>query len=121
MVFTVSKRKWLRDRTADKRKPKYYIYPGGQLLDTDGKMCCLGFCAIQLGAPKTSLLGMGMPYSLKKAYPVISKLVIGKVESTQLSIQAADINDDDSTTSDEKITKLTTLFKKFGHEIIFVP
>lgn len=125
MLFTISKRKWLRDRSANPPRQRvgvYSYYTGGSLLDESGKMCCLGFCALQLGATKGEIRGESLPSDVGKNLQGFNKFNKGYKgwNDTKLSSSAVAINDNSFTTDAEKIDLLTKLFKKYKHEIVFV-
>ncbi len=130
MHYVIFKAKWLRNRENDPNRPKHYReYSGGQLLNPDGLMCCLGFCALQKGASKTNIIGRLLPDDLDIFLPGLNRKVSQKYFSvkgfvnTELSGKAAVINDSkdkDFATDEQKIKALTKLFKKHKHTIEFV-
>lgn len=122
MNFIVEKSKWLRN-IGNKLN-----YVAVLCTEKGGRMCCLGFCAIQSGVPEDSLIRVPLPgdiYECQK-YPkmryFVKKIMNLSVEvsDSRLSFLASEINDDAKTTDDQKIAKLKSLFKKYRHTIEFV-
>ena len=122
MEFTVKRNKWVSGTSSS---PDTKVGEGGsKLLNKQGYMCCLGFCAKQLGAKKKELLGAGQPCSLLQNLPVINKKVkcyLGGeyIGNTVLSEEAMYINDNGDLSPQQREKKLTSLFKKFGHALTF--
>ena len=117
MHFIIEKSKWLRCPKQD-HKMEY----SGLLMN--GKMCCLGFCAKQLGVPNEELSKACLPDEI--TLPIYTALLMGyfineynNLNNT-LSLCAADINDNYKTNDEEKIKLLTELFEFNGHTIEFV-
>ena len=116
MKIRVSRRRWLRGNE------------NGRLLDKSGRMCCLGFGARQCGVKAKALLNVGMPGTIADAdctqalYD--SPLLCGENSKwdSVLSEAASEINDDPTILTDrQRETQLRTLFRKHGHQIVFVP
>jgi hypothetical protein len=134
MDIIVKKKKWSRGN-----------YPnfkcggnGGNLLNgDDNKMCCLGFACRQLGLKPKDIMDVGMPSGLhfgydhnKRTDEFMKKIEVlvnqrGKkddryYEDRSFVKKAAKLNDDPDITDEVRMTKLTALFKKNGHNITFV-
>ena len=96
------------------------------LLNEEGFMCCLGHCALQLGAKKSEIDGQAMPKDIldkNDAFKYVPILNVKKgefINDSKLSEQAATINDDDKLTTEQRERKLKSLFSKFKHSITFV-
>lgn len=124
MKFVVNRAKW---RAGDEGENAVGKGPTS-LRNSDGFMCCLGHCALQLGAKPSEILDCGMPNEVTdkngnyKVLPVIAVAVNGQGYSrdSSLSEQAAEINDDDKLTQAQRERKLKTLFSKFKHKLEFV-
>jgi hypothetical protein len=111
MKIRVSRRRWLRGGE-------------GVLLNSSGKMCCLGFGARQCGVKAKDIRGRTMPAIIPVAARTQalcdSPLLAGDYNSA-LANAASTINDDDAISDKERETKLRDLFAGFGHQIVFVP
>lgn len=95
---------------------------GKALLCNDlGFKCCLGFITIANGVDctPTDRDGFSMPMYTGEVIPGLTDL-IDVVRDTELSEQAAKINDEPSTTLEEKEKLLTELFKDSEYELKFV-
>jgi hypothetical protein len=97
-----------------------------ELLNSDGYMCCLGFCCKAAGILDAAISGIGAPSDLckvdKEAEKKIGSLVRNCANHTlnsKLSKDAMSINDDEYSTSPEKEKKLLELFKDSEFEIEF--
>lgn len=118
MKVRVSIKKWLRGGKSNSGETA--------LLNSAGQMCCLGFACRQLGIPKKQILHVSMPATVLLRDGTLSKLknspLIGKHGlNSRLSLDAADINDNQHINDKSRMTKLRALFKRKGHKIVFVP
>lgn len=123
MHYIIQKSKWLRNRIADPDRPKGYRYNGGTLLNTVGKMCCLGFCTLQEGVPRKDIKGIRMPMHIDRdvrGFNFSSPYHVGGRYNTKLSQRAALVNDSKTLSDAQKIDALVSLFKEHGHTIEFV-
>lgn len=117
MHFIIEKSKWLRCPKQD-----HQMKESGLLIN--GKMCCLGFCAKQLGVPDEELSKTYFPNAI--TLPIYKALLVGyfvnksNKRNNKLSLRAADINDNHKTNDEVKIKQLTELFEANGHTIEFV-
>lgn len=117
MKFTVDRATW--------RCGNYGPYKKGmgstKLLNEEGFMCCLGQCALQLGATKEQILDAFGPTQLPMQ---LSFLSIPSEDSgltlTNLSIQAMNINDSNNFTPKNREELLIQAFARDGHELEFV-
>ena len=124
MKVSVSKKRWGRGMT------------GGSLLGTTqrnkGKMCCLGFACRQLGIRASVMAGVGYPVTLfHRALTARERTVLrqspllggcyGTTMDSSLARRAALINDNAVLTDAARMTQLRALFKRHGHQIVFVP
>jgi hypothetical protein len=98
---------------------------GVALLNNDGFMCCLGQWSIQCGAKEEEILNFGEPQEIKPLIPLFAETEIyegkeynsmtgeyeyfkeecGKI-STKLALDCIGINDNTSTTPEQKIEAL---------------
>lgn len=126
MEFIINEEKW---RTGGFGKKKTGKGPT-QLINKEGFQCCLGFCLLQLEIPKKLLMGQTSPDEIFfpldedeqmdiKDNPFAVQKYPMDWRNTVLTSEAIDINDDTSTTIQEKKKLLKFLFKEHGHNIIF--
>lgn len=118
MKFVVDRSKW---RCGGSRVTTKVGEGATRLLNLEGFMCCLGQCAIQLGKTPYDILNKAMPHQIGKI-TVLSKRHQNEdfPIDTQLSKRAAEINDDVTITLSEREKKLTRLFKRNHHDLVFV-
>lgn len=124
MKFVVNRSKW----RAGGWKENAIGEGPTSLRNSEGFMCCLGHCALQLGAKPKEIIECAMPNEIAdkngeyKILPIITTKVSGQeyAEYSSLSEQAAEINDDDTLTQVQRERKLKSLFSKFKHELEFV-
>lgn len=117
MKFVVDRSKWRCGSDSFNKVGKGMT----SLLNSDGFMCCLGHCALQVGATASQIKNNGMPRNTDVVLPVLSKKhkVYNFIIDTRLSEAAAKINDDVSITTNERERKLRSLFSKFKHKLVF--
>lgn len=117
--FVVSRGKWLRGDPVVSR-----------LRDGRGQMCCLGFCAVQLGTSHDALLDVGEPCDLDPEGSALDHLdgVLLVVDddgvsrfNSALADRAIDINDANDIDDVQREALLTELFAKHGYTLEFVP
>lgn len=134
--FVIDRATW---RCGDKGKYQHGRLPT-LLLGSDGMMCCLGHCAIQLGATPEDIDDVGEPSDIpfgklsafSKATPELNSDCIiavattsdldnesGEYLTSELGNEAITINDDMNITREERESKLTALFARHGHELTF--
>lgn len=119
MKIRVSRKRWLRG------------VENSALLSSNKKMCCLGFGARQCGVKARDILNKLMPGSIRPDHrtqalldsPLLTTIEFspGSCYNSLLSEGAAVINDDPKLTDRERETQLRSLFRKHGHQIVFVP
>lgn len=97
---------------------------GTKLLNHQGYMCCLGQFSKQLNLDLTDedIMNIGTPSSTYTVIPDLSvvKLAQGGTpwrSNTPLSQKAMDINDNNVTTPEQKISALKKLFNQHGYTI----
>jgi hypothetical protein len=105
---------------------QYKVGEGGiSLLNDEGYMCCLGFACLQLEPSlwPEKIRGYVEPQELDVN---IESLTLEDEDgdhlyyNTLLSDAAIEINDDESTSPEEKIESLTKLFKEHNLELEFI-
>lgn len=123
----------MKNRKSNSKPVKEFVvdvekWGNGKLLDKKtGKMCCLGFCALQLGATESEIIGQpyspisGRPCSLFKPDGLIwTKCAFSfDFRHSVLASLAAGINDSER----KPLTKardLRRLFKKYGLTLRFI-
>lgn len=98
---------------------------GDTLLENeDGFQCCLGQFSLQLNKELTSadILALGEPFEVKKRIDILTDGDEDPDEffgfsNSAVSTSAMDINDEDETTPEEKVSLLKVLFATEGYEI----
>lgn len=112
--FVVQRSKWLR---GDVTK--------AVLLDSHGRMCCLGFVSAQCGVPAQALGKATLPSDLEASdATLVEGLLVedlGRVTDTALADGAVGLNDADDITDAERETRLTALFAEHGYTLRFEP
>lgn len=87
------------------------------LLNAHGYLSCLGFRCYQMGIPKIILFGKGLPEDIDE-YD-IPGLINDNGYNTDLSDNAASINDCNTISDDERETLLINLFAKYDITVEF--
>jgi len=89
-----------------------------RLKNESGYYCCLGLFSLQLGATEEEILDVGQPFNIGKDIPILTKKgLYGMTVNSDLSSDCMEINDDEKTTPEEKILKLTERLKQEGIEL----
>ena len=131
MKFIINKENWRRGGpTQDKAE-----WGSTQLLNSQGKMCCLGFVCSQSGISDHNLFGNAEPAEVhpqfKDKIPFLVTLrdssedlsiqpVLEYLVDTSLAREAVSINDNPRLLDDKRIELLTELFAKHSIELEFV-
>lgn len=91
------------------------------LLDSDGKMCCLGFVALQLaGAEKKHILHYGSPASTPwLAWPQVLKPYLTDAPNSPLATALMAINDNVAVSREEREFAIGNKFREAGIEVEF--
>lgn len=119
MKFVVDRSKW---RCGGNSKKANKIGKGStNLRNNQGFMCCLGHCALQLGATTKDITRKPMPHDVVINLPILvtKPNQYGLVGDSMLSKRAANINDDSTLSLTQREKKLKAVFKRNHHEIIF--
>ena len=93
-----------------------------QLLNEQGRMCCLGQFSLQLNKKlkKKDILELAEPVELRTDIPPLNERSdYGYIRNTSLSKAAMLINDTEETSVEEKVKKLKELFVENGFKIVF--
>lgn len=93
------------------------------LLCLNGKMCCLGFACLELGLKEEDILLKSMPVTVinepsQFTFPMTN--YSNKFVNTAFADTAADINDDEDITNEQREERLTKLFAKNNITLSFV-
>lgn len=95
-----------------------------RLLNRRGKMCCLGFDALACGADRKMIRNICNPEQLALTQIHLSRLVRIREQfmprNTKICEKMIFVNDDDSTTDTDRMTKLRALFAKIGVRVRFI-
>jgi hypothetical protein len=121
MKFIVERSKW----RSGGDNGKHQVGKGFTFLENkEGFMCCLGFCAKQLGY--RNIVSLGEPEDIELSSDESNAILDfhnnehGRYYSNSiLSKKAIFINDDDEINQKEREKQLRELFKKHGHQIVF--
>lgn len=89
-----------------------------ELLNAQGSMCCLGQFALQLGATKKDIKCQPLPESLNFKIKYLSKGKGAETKDSEFSNAAVLINDDSTTTIEEKIKELKALCSKYQIRLV---
>lgn len=121
MKFTIELSKW--------RSGRFSMTQTGsgltKLLNHEGYMCCLGFCALQIGYSIEDIKNKDMPSDILQEDLVPNPLVVECYNlfhssgNSELSKEAMFINDSELPI-ETKMKELTKLFNECGHELEFV-
>lgn len=121
-TFTIQRSKWDRGRCG---AAVLYPHPYVSLLcRKTGKMCCLGFVAIQLGLTEKDIRNEAEPDERNERHAkVLDGVLLVKendcVAQTELTKRAIKINDHDKLSEPEREKKLSILFELHGHKLVF--
>lgn len=88
-----------------------------RLLNEEGFMCCLGQFSLQSGAKEENIIGVGYPSMTSLLLNGLTTTDHGIIKNSAFSNLAIPINDNEFTTPEEKIKRLTTLCKEHGYEL----
>lgn len=91
------------------------------MLQSNGKMCCLGILGRACGVPDDEMLQKGFPSALEMSEHSLMfprAFVDEDCRNTQLAYTAAQINDYDMPVADKEV-KLVALFKEAGIALTF--
>ena len=87
------------------------------LLNKEGKMCCLGQMSLQLGCSTKDIYDLNSPEEISKKVYLLSEK---KCENSKFSISAISINDNSTTTINQKIASLRKLLKAKNYKLIVI-
>jgi len=115
MKFTVERNKWLRGQGAAQ----------SDLLNSAGKMCCLGFYSLACGLRYENILHVTSPASIDDSLLTgeLSKLVELSSDgyvNTPDCLRLMIINDDVELTDNQREARLKILFTKLNIEVEFL-
>lgn len=125
MDFKVDRNKWVRGGKKKFGEPS--------LLNKQGNMCCLGFCMIQCGFVPADIRNQDLPKDAARKYEKknAKQLTIPgdrlvwrddydkRIHDTELSLAAANVNDDSLISDVERELRLKDIFAEAGHSIEF--
>lgn len=120
--FTIYRDSWRRGGDFGELLEKF---GDTSLLNGRGMMCCLGQCALELGAKPSSIAAVGEPGDVDSdAREILTGVLLydddGRVRETKLTGRAMEINDDASIEDGPREAKLSALFAKYGFQLSFV-
>lgn len=120
MKLVIERKRWLRGHS------------DGVLLNTEGKMCCLGFACDALGAEPDAMLGAGTPEDLDELFQGLTRLPETYKEEdlafkrgtryfdTNVVDDAVEANDSMHITDAEREPKIKEILARAGFEVEFV-
>lgn len=119
MHFVVWRGSWHRGGLVKMNSPS-------RLLNKKNEMCCIGQAAYELGVQMNKLLDLPFssaikdgPEKLLRGANLIAVAGGGKIVSSQFVKDAAEINDKEYLTEEERESQLTAVFAKVGHTLEF--
>jgi len=138
-TLRIDRKEW---RRGGNRMDLCEMFDDTNLLSANHMKCCLGFAMIASGAEFSSVLNKGEPKDIKGGLDSLSNgdmfgLLQGGIEAdvededgnyclmetelvnSPLTDAAIDINDNKNITEEERESRLTELFKKYGHTVEF--
>lgn len=125
MKFIIDRQRWICGIPAIFSNAGCFHGDGDTLLlNEKGYMCCLGQISEQLGVNRDYLKYITRPNFLGNEYrtEMFTEILIDdkNAGNSDLAQEAMNINDDASTTLEEKEVLLTKLFGEDGHELEFI-
>jgi hypothetical protein len=111
--FTINRTKWLNGELYKRLAKAEQKVPLGQLRDTKGRMCCLGFYSKACGA--AGLTNKSMPDELLGKY---RDLLSGYILSNQYEYSSC--NDNERLTTKERESRIKKLFAKADIKVNFI-
>jgi hypothetical protein len=112
----IDREKWIRGRRPGDE-------PTALLRESDNRMCCLGFCALALGAKREQILGVGEPcdagFIPRLTYTARDFEDDGN-SNTPAAVAAITVNDDDGTNDTDREDQLTKILGAVGLDLEFV-
>lgn len=114
MKFIVDRKTWRRGES------------GSRLLSHDGKRCCIGFAASQLGTPDSEILEVSAVASKKPDGNPVCPLLCWKPNYVPSSMsldwvyEAYQVNDDPKINDVDRERRLKELAESGGHEFEFI-
>lgn len=95
------------------------------LLNSKGKMCCLGFCAKSAGVKPESMRGTSMPNNLgyerarvAEKFPMLLEVDYNSFDNADIAYQLATVNDG-MVNGAKKEAKIKQLGKQAGIDFVF--
>lgn len=111
MIVEVPMDKWLRGQGAGE----------GKFLNSDGCRCVLGFVLKAHDVPDRALIGRGSILELIGVeVPKLFDTVTGQFHiATRVATEITSVNDNRSTTDDQKIDRLSEMLGPIGYDLVF--
>lgn len=105
----------------DAAEVKKWDENNGREIHAGGK-CCLGFACLVLGAEPEQITSLGLPGETGLNLPGLTREseIFGDMSDTEFSRYAANINDDQTITDEEREKNLTALAAKNGFDFEFI-
>ena len=107
MKYVVKESKWLRGSH------------DSCLLNSEGKMCCLGFVGIQSGATKKDILEFTSPQTVVPIFNAWPDWLLTDLKNSKDCRNLMSINDNENLLDDERKIIIKEIFEKNGDEIVF--
>lgn len=117
MDFTIDCEKWRCGKDGKFRLGEGKTY----LLNSQGFMCCLGQCELQLGLTKDQIIDKFFPRSTGEVNILAEEVYpLPYVQDTDFAEKAMEINDDSEISNRKRMKLLKEHFEKYGHTIKFI-
>ena len=112
MKVTIDRSKWRRGDTGS---------GDTQLLNKEGYMCCLGFCALAAGLTEEQIINRATPRQVpvRGEWELFWQALNGLSVSTKLTREAVYLNDTHSMTDEKREKELIKLLGEAGVEVSF--
>ena len=111
--FVINRAKWLRPTKANPR-------PESQLLDAEGKMCCVGIFLRACKMPKKVLLHHGVAADLTMPLPKRGRFLLEEPYNSELAHRLYQTNDRVGISAKTREFKIKSLFARANVAVTFV-
>lgn len=114
MKLTIDRSRWLRGEGSVVSR---------LLRPADGKMCCLGFYGLAMGANPDALLDVTAPQVARDLAPFAALIEHDERAACWPTVTCGNLmcdNDDEHTTAEDREARLTKYFAEIGVEVEFV-
>ena len=118
MKLVIERSKWYRGKGD---KDSRLLVTKSLVPEDNGKMCCLGFCALMLGVPKEYIENVGMPMRRFLEFGVPEWFGTNVFDKDRQELYDFACTNDDTTLDEEyREARITELFAKKDIQVEFV-